>query len=79
MGVPTYLSLSRHGFFYLRWPLPLGLCEPGKASDIKVSLRTRERREALRLSRYLTYVADTLSSRAPGHVRQGGGESEVVH
>ncbi len=63
MGVPTYLTLSRHGVYYLRWPLPDSLREHGKAPDIKVSLRTRDRREALHLSRYLAYVAEALTSR----------------
>lgn len=64
MGVPTYLTVSRHGIYYLRWPLPQSLHPLGKASDIKVSLRTRDQREALRLSRYLAYVAETLTTRA---------------
>ena len=62
MGVPTYLTVSRHGIYYLRWPLPQPLHPLGKASDIKVSLRTREHREALRLSRHLAYVAETLTT-----------------
>ncbi|TDI59729.1 MAG: site-specific integrase [Alphaproteobacteria bacterium] len=64
MGVPTYLTLSRHNVYYLRWPLPQSLHPQGKASDIKVSLRTRDQREALRLSRHLAYVAETLTSRS---------------
>lgn len=64
MGVPTYLTLSRHGIYYLRWPLPKSLHRQGKAFDIKVSLRTRNQREALRLSRHLAYVAETLTLRA---------------
>ncbi len=64
MGVPTYLTVSRHSVFYLRWPLPQSLHPQGKASDVKVSLRTRDRREALRLSQHLGYIAETLTSRA---------------
>ncbi|HUS52865.1 MAG TPA: DUF6538 domain-containing protein, partial [Thermohalobaculum sp.] len=63
MGVSTYLTLSRHHIYYLRWPLPASLHPRGKAYDIKVSLRTRDQREALRLSRRLAYVAETLTSR----------------
>ena len=63
MGVPTYLTVSRHNVYYLRWPLPPSLHPQRKASDIKVSLRTRDQREALRLSRHLAYVAETLTSR----------------
>ena len=62
MGVSTYLTVSRHNVYYLRWPLPQSLHPQGKASDIKVSLRTRDQREALRLSRHLAYVAETLTS-----------------
>ena len=64
MRVPVYLVRSRHGIYYLRWPLPQSLHPLGKASDIKVSLRTRDQREALHVSRYLAYVAETLTTRA---------------
>ena len=64
MGVPTYLTVSRHSVYYLRWPLPQSLHPQGKASDVKVSLRTRDRREALRLSQHLGYIAKTLTLRA---------------
>ena len=72
MRVPAYLIRSRHGIFYFRWLLPQWLHPKGKASDIKVSLRTRDPREALRMSRYLGYVADTLIERAVvGHAQEG--------
>ena len=64
MRVPAYLVRSRHGIYSLRWPLPQSLHPQGKASDIKVSLRTRDQREALRMSRHLAYVAETLITRA---------------
>ena len=64
MRVPAYLVRSRHGIYYFRWPIPQSLHPLGKASDIKVSLRARDPREALRMSRYLGYVADTLIERA---------------
>lgn len=64
MGIPTYLTLSRHNVYYFRWPLSEGLRPLGMASDVKVSLGTRDRREALHLSRLLAYVARTLTSRA---------------
>ncbi len=64
MRVPVYLVRSRHGIYYFRWPIPQSLHPLGKASDIKVSLLTRDPREALRLSRHLAYVAETLTKRA---------------
>lgn len=64
MAAPAYLVRSRHGVFYLRWPLPPALHPRGKPSDVKLSLRTRDRREALRLSRLLRYIADKLISSA---------------
>jgi len=42
---PTYLERSRHGVFYMRWPLPKRLHPSGKASCVKISLRTREPRQ----------------------------------
>ena len=30
MGVPTYLTVSRHNVYYLRWPLPKSLHPLGK-------------------------------------------------
>lgn len=57
MHNPTYLTLSRNGVFHLRWPMPRKLHPEGKPSTIKFSLRTRDPREALRLSRYLSYAA----------------------
>ncbi|MCL5778332.1 hypothetical protein M1105_15220 [Limibaculum sp. FT325] len=64
MGIPAYLTLSRHGVYYIRWPIPEALHPYGKVSDIKVSLRTRDRREALSLARQLAALADILTSRA---------------
>ncbi len=57
---PTYLTRSRHDIFYFRWPLPQELRQPGKTSHIKISLRTREPKEALRLANILEYHVDSL-------------------
>ena len=46
----------------MRWPLPRRLHPSGKACCVKVSLRTREPREALRLARHLGYLADVHMS-----------------
>jgi hypothetical protein len=57
--VPSYLALSRHGIYYFRWPLRTALIER-KSSSVKVSLQTRDPKEALRLSRALSYSAQQL-------------------
>lgn len=62
MGNPVYLTLSRHAVWYFRWPLPKSLHPHGRASDIKVSLETRDRRDALRLARILGYLGETLTA-----------------
>ena len=62
MGNPVYLTQSRHAVWYFRWPLPKSLHPHGRASDIKVSLETRDRREALRLARSLGYLGETLTA-----------------
>lgn len=58
MANPAYLSRSRHGIFYFRWPLPPEVHPQRRRTDIKVSLSTCRRREALRLSRLLSYVGE---------------------
>lgn len=62
---PAYLQVSRNGVFYLRWPLPKQRHPYGKPSCIKVSLRTRNPRIALRLSRSLGLLGDELMDNAP--------------
>ncbi len=57
---PTYLTLSRHQIFYFRWPLPDTFRQAGRTTHIKVSLRTREPKEALRLANILGYHANDL-------------------
>ncbi len=63
MFSPVYLMRSRHQVYYFRWPLPKTPHSP-KPEHIRLSLRTREPREALRLARILEYharlIIDTL-------------------
>lgn len=66
MHVPSYLYRSRHAVFYFRWPLPRALHPEGKASTIKVSLRTCEPKVALERARHLCY----LSALAAAHTSQ---------
>lgn len=62
MRTAAYLTLSRHRVYYFRWPLPHSLHPQGRHLYIRVSLRTRERKEALRLSRSLGYLGETLTA-----------------
>ncbi|MAY99101.1 MAG: hypothetical protein CMH32_01085 [Micavibrio sp.] len=57
MRNPSYLIRSRHNIYYFRWPVPPYLQESGRSRHIKVSLRTREPKEALRLASILEYHA----------------------
>lgn len=61
MHNPTYLQLSRNGIFYFRWPIPRSLHPRKIATTIRTSLRTREPKQALRLSRVLTNLAETVT------------------
>lgn len=55
MRNPAYLSLSRHGVFYFRYPL-----QPRFAAVVRFSLHTRDPKEALALSRELVLVATSV-------------------
>lgn len=59
MRLAAYLSRSRHGVFYFRWPLPAGLHPSRKRSHVRLSLRTRCPRTAQRLSRALVLAGQT--------------------
>ena len=61
MHNPSYLTTSRHRVFYFRWPLPKSKHPHHKASDIKLSLDTKDFNKAVQLSRLLTYLAEDLS------------------
>lgn len=53
MRNPTYLIRSRHQIYYFRWPLPRQIRKSGKTNHVKISLQTREPKEALRLATLL--------------------------
>ncbi|WP_442581763.1 DUF6538 domain-containing protein [Mesorhizobium sp. ASY16-5R] len=59
MPVSAYLSVSRHKVYYFRHPLPKAVSPT--ASAIRISLRTREPRQALYLAQRLRYVAIALT------------------
>lgn len=51
MKLPAYLSPSRHGVYYFRWPLPIAADQPRRS--VRVSLRTKCPDRAGDLARYL--------------------------
>lgn len=54
---PTYLSCSRHHIYYFRYLLPPIIRKQGNTRHIKVSLGTRDPKQALRLAGVLEYHA----------------------
>ncbi|WP_198403521.1 hypothetical protein [Celeribacter ethanolicus] len=59
MKLSSYLSRSRHGVFYFRWPIPPNKEE--KRTSVRVSLRTRCPDRAGDLARYLASCGRILS------------------
>ncbi|WP_425320956.1 DUF6538 domain-containing protein [Acuticoccus sediminis] len=53
MKLDAYLSPSRHGIFYFRWPLPPARDRSGRAT-VRLSLRTRCPKRASQLARHLS-------------------------
>lgn len=60
MQNPSYLSLSRHNIYYLRFPIPALFHPEGRTTDLKVSLATRDPRQALSISRFLVQYGERL-------------------
>ncbi len=60
----AYLSTSRHGIFYFRWPIPATFHPEKKRTDVKVSLRTRRPKTARHLSRLLSVAGHSVISRS---------------
>ncbi len=59
MQIASHLGQSRHGVYYFRWPLPRRLHPSGRASQIRVSLRTRVPRQAQSMSRQLALAGQS--------------------
>lgn len=59
MMLSSYLSPSRHGVFYFRWPLPPS--EGGKRSSVRISLRTKCPDRAGDLARHLASCGRLLT------------------
>lgn len=62
MRLPSHLQLRHRSVFYFRRAVPDDLRGVCQRREIKVSLRTGDRREAIRLGRLLTYKVDTVFS-----------------
>lgn len=59
MRLAAYLSRSRHGVFYFRWPIPAELHPGGERRHVRLSLRTRCPVAAERLSRVLALAGQS--------------------
>lgn len=79
MQNPSYLTASRHGLYYFRFPIPQTLHPQGKQSDIKLSLGIRCPREALHLARALGYVGQQILQRPEVHGMNHQAIREVLH
>ena len=60
MRLAAYLSQSRHGVFYFRWPIPCQLHPDQKRSHVRLSLRTKCATTAQRLSRALVLAGQAM-------------------
>jgi hypothetical protein len=60
MRLAAYLTASRHGIFYFRYPLPIANHPTQKRGHVKVSLSTREPRLARHLARLLSVAGQSL-------------------
>jgi hypothetical protein len=71
MKLSAYLSPSRHGVYYFRWPLPE--CEHRKRQTVRISLRTKCPDRAGDLARYLAscgrLMRDNSTCRATNWLR----------
>ena len=59
-----YLSTSRHGVYYFRFNIPQTLHPDCKQTTLRLFLATRCPREALRLSRMLSYAGEHILRQA---------------
>lgn len=79
MHNPAYLMLSRHRVYYFRWPIPRHLCPNQPLQHVRLSLGTRQPREALHLARVLEYHAALLISRYGPDLMNHSEIKAIVH
>lgn len=63
MRLTAYLSASRHGIFYFRYPLPTANHPARKRWHVRISLSTREPRQAAQFARLLAVAGQSVLSR----------------
>lgn len=63
MRLAAYLCTSRHGIFYFRFPVPVEYHPAKKRGHIKVSLGTREPRQARQVARFLGLAGQSIFER----------------
>lgn len=63
MMLSSYLSLSRHGVYYFRWPIPASFMR--KRATIRISLRTRCPERAGDMARHLASCGRLLRENGP--------------
>lgn len=62
MKLAAYLSQSRHGIFYFRWPLPPRPGRPNERGTLRLSLNTRCPKKAGEMARHLSSYGLALTS-----------------
>ena len=74
-----YLLLSPHGIFHFRMvpTRAMRAAMPGLPSEVRLSLRTRERREAVRQSHRLAYLFQSIGMDVK--IKISGDYSELTH
>jgi integrase len=60
MTSPSYLTTSSRNVYYFRFPIPQSLHPEGKQSTIRLSLQTRCPKQALQVSRAMSYAGIQL-------------------
>lgn len=79
MRLAAYLYISRHGIFYFRFPVPTDLHPARKRCHPKVSLGTREPRDAGFLARLLAVAGQSLLDRPKVRSRRYDEMRDHVH
>ncbi len=62
MKLNSYLSKSRHGLFYFRWPLPERATTGRRRTTLRLSLGTRCPKKAGEMARHLSSYSLSLSN-----------------
>lgn len=63
---PSYVCKSRHGVYYLRYPIPVQYHPKGKRDYIKMSLQTYVKHEALVYANMMRYIGDVMLCKLRG-------------